>query len=180
LRFPVILKPLDGSSSIGTEIVNDFDQLHYSDTRPPSVAQEYWGGREYTVNLFFDRTQLRCAIPHQRIEIRGGEVAKAVTERLPALLTLAERLGRSLGGRAFGALCFQAIIKADGSIAIFELNARFGGGYPLADHAGATFAEWLVELALGRECSAHARWKPNVLMLRYDASIFHELAMEID
>ena len=134
--------------------------------------QERWLGREYTVNLFFDRQQLRCAIPHLRIETRAGEVSKAVTERVPQLSALASKLGEALRGRAFGSLCFQAIITPGGEAALLEINARFGGGYPLADHAGASFAQWLLEIVLGRECTAHDHWHEHVQMLRYDASVF--------
>jgi carbamoyl-phosphate synthase large subunit len=114
---------------------------------------------------------MHCAIAHERLRVRAGEVEKGVTLRDPALLDLAWRLGRALGG-ASGALCFQARMDADGKPSIFEINARFGGGYPLVHRAGAHFTRWLLEERLGLPRTAHDRWQDDVLMLRFDDAVF--------
>lgn len=75
-----------------------------------------------------------------------------------------------------GVLCFQAFVDRQGRASVFEINARFGGGYPLAHHAGATMARWLLEERLGLPCSAHNAWREGVAMLRYDAAVFLEPA----
>jgi carbamoyl-phosphate synthase large subunit len=175
-NFPVIVKPISGSSSIGLYKVEAVSHLaNLPKSLPGYIAQELHSGQEYTVNLFFDAANLRCTIPHRRLEVRGGEVSKGRTERAPALMNAAERLGTALEGEAFGAICFQAILSEAGEAIIFEVNARFGGGYPLAHHAGAHFAKWLIEIASGQVCSASNNWRENVLMLRYDAALFFEM-----
>ncbi len=173
LNFPVILKPVDGSSSVGLREARDFDAVRPLGLDPTRyLAQEKWTGREYTVNLFFDRTgRLRVAVPHWRYETRAGEVSKGRTERAPLLLELAERLGAALPG-AEGPLCFQSIVTAEGAVMIFEINARFGGGFPLAHRAGARFSRWLLEEAADLPCSADGSWREGVMMLRYDAAVF--------
>jgi len=55
---------------------------------------------------------------------------------------------------------------------VFEINARFGGGYPLADHAGASFARWLLEERLNLPSTAGNKWTAGVAMLRFDAELF--------
>jgi carbamoyl-phosphate synthase large subunit len=174
-RWPLILKPAAGSSSIGIQLARDIDQFRVlASQRADFVAQEFWEGREYTVNIFFDRSgRLRCAIPHFRKETRAGEVSKGITARHPLLMEYAAKLDAALKG-ARGALCFQAIINDQGEGAIFEINARFGGGYPLAHQAGATFSKWLLEEVAGRAISANNDWRDGVMMLRYDAAIFSE------
>lgn len=172
-RWPVILKPAGGSSSKGIEVLRDPGALR----RLPKladdyIAQEWWEGIEYTVNVYFDRSgRHRTSVPHRRIETRTGEVSKGTTERLPILMNIAERLGRALSG-AFGALCFQAIVTSTGEAVVFEINARFGGGYPLAHAAGARFSRWLLEEVVGLPVSAHDQWKDGLTMLRYDAAVF--------
>jgi carbamoyl-phosphate synthase large subunit len=175
LAWPVILKPNDGSRSIGIVSLSSPNALASAATGLSGyIAQEYWGGDEYTVNLFFDgEGRMRCAVPHLRYEVRAGEVSKGITKRQPQLLAIAERLGTLLVG-ARGPLCFQAIVRSNGEAAVFELNARFGGGFPLAHRAGAQVPKWLMEERLGFEPTIPATWRENVAMLRYDQAIYVE------
>jgi carbamoyl-phosphate synthase large subunit len=170
--WPVLVKPRSGCSSNGIRVVSSPDQLAVLEPGADRMVQQLLGGEEYTVNLFFDRTgRMRCAIPHLRCEVRAGEVAKGITRRHAELERIAWRLGTALDG-ARGVLCFQAIIDDAGIPAIFEINARFGGGYPLAHRAGARFAQWLLQEATGYLPDAHNDWQDGVLMLRYDHAIF--------
>jgi carbamoyl-phosphate synthase large subunit len=73
---------------------------------------------------------------------------------------------------AQGPLCFQAILTAAGRYGLFEINARFGGGYPLAHHAGARMSQWLLEEVCGLPVSAHDDWEAGVTMLRFDQAVF--------
>ena len=167
----VLAKPAGGSSSVGIlrgRGPEDFSAL----PEAGYLVQELKVGTEYTVNMFFDQAGfLRCAVPHRRIEVRTGEVSKGRTERVPVLEEAAKKIAKALPG-ARGPLCFQAIVSADGDYAVFEINARFGGGYPLAHAAGATFTQWLLEESAGLRCSAHNEWRSGVTMLRYDAAVF--------
>jgi carbamoyl-phosphate synthase large subunit len=174
--WPVILKPVNGSSSVGIRRAENLDDARLAALeREDYVAQELLSGREYTVNLFFDQAGImRAAVPHYRYEVRGGEISKGITERQPALVNLAWRVGSVLKG-AYGPMCFQAIVSEDGQARIFEINARFGGGYPLAHQAGAAFTRWLLEDAAGLRSTANDDWEAGVVMLRYDAAVFsHE------
>jgi carbamoyl-phosphate synthase large subunit len=172
--WPILVKPRAGSSSIGIHLVTSPDQLAPLQSKGDQMVQEFLRGQEYTVNLFFDCAgRMRCAIPHRRCEVRAGEVAKGLTQRHAELERIAWLLGDTLHG-ARAALCFQAIIDDRGRPTVFEINARFGGGYPLAHHAGARFAQWLLEEATDQHLSAHNDWRDGVLMLRYDATIIHD------
>jgi len=173
LRYPVILKRVDGSSSVGLAEAADGDELRRLRVDPAVyVAQEKWVGREYTVNLFFTESgACPAAVPHWRAELRAGEVSKGVTRRHPLLTDFSARLAQALPG-ARGALCYQAIIAAGGGGVVFEINARFGGGFPLAHRAGARFSRWLLEEAAGLPSSASDDWTEGLAMLRYDAAVF--------
>lgn len=168
--WPLFAKPRHGSAGRGVGPVRGPDDLVDGDE--PFIVQSLLKGAEFTVNMFFDRDgDLRCAIPHERLQVRAGEVEKGITRDNAVLRDLARQLAAVLPGPR-GALCFQAVVDAAGDASVFEINARFGGGYPLADRAGAKFARWLVEETLGGECSAHDRWQPGLAMLRYDSAVF--------
>src|SRR5207237_226248 len=77
--------------------------------------------------------------------------------------------------QAFGAMNFQCFLGVDGVARITEINGRFGGGYPLAYHAGADFPRWLIEAALGREVDRPEyfdQWDDGCTMLRYDDAVY--------
>jgi len=175
---PVIVKPRGGSASIGLRVLRSTDELgaeQGEDVDGDLIVQEHLTGPEYTVNLFFDRAGvLRSVIPHRRIEVRAGEVSKACTVRDARLIVQATRVAELLPG-AVGSLCYQAIDVGPGDEPrLIELNARFGGGYPVAHRAGAPFARWLLEEALGHAPSVGGMtdWREGVTMLRYDAAVF--------
>ncbi|HVF93155.1 MAG TPA: ATP-grasp domain-containing protein [Sphingomonas sp.] len=171
-NWPVLAKPRGGSSSRGIHRVADSDELARFVADEPYIIQEIMRGREFTVNLYFDRGgTLHAVVPHERLRVRAGEVEKGATSRDPTMCSLGWQLGSKLEGAA-GVLCFQAFLSDSGESSIFEINARFGGGYPLVHWAGAPFARWLLEEALGLESSAGDHWRPDALMLRFDDAVF--------
>jgi carbamoyl-phosphate synthase large subunit len=172
IKGPLIVKPNSGSASIG--IIRPQGLAELQALVPEKyIVQELLQGKEYTVNMFFDQKgELRCAIPHLRIEVRSGEVSKGRTEHVSLLTDAATRLSSVLSG-AEGPLCFQAIVDPQtGRYGVFEINARFGGGFPLAHAAGAKFSRWLLEESLGMVPTCTDSWIENVTMLRYDAAVF--------
>lgn len=169
--WPVLLKPRSGSAGRSVSVVRTAADLPRVEDEP-MIVQTLLCGEEWTVNLYIDNAgRVRAVVPHRRIKVRAGEVEKGVTRRAPRLIEIGERIAASLPG-ARGVLCYQAIVAPDGSASVFEINARFGGGYPLADHAGAAFARWLIEARLGMPSSAGNDWAEHVVMLRYDAAVF--------
>jgi len=169
----LIIKPASGSSSLGIHRCRNAAEVTALAPFQPEgcIVQELLRGDEYTVNCYFDADgRLRCAVPHLRMTVRQGEVYKGRTVRLQPLLEMAKRL-EYLPFHFRGAICFQAIVSGAGAW-MFEINARFGGGYPLAHHAGAPFTLWLLEETLGRETGYRCDWREGVTMLRYDQSVF--------
>lgn len=171
LGWPVFGKPVGGSASRGLGTYAAMEALPATFPEP-MMFQPQLSGPEYTVNIFIDRQgALRCVVPHRRLQVRAGEVEKGRTTRREDLRRLAEVVHRALPG-ARGVLCFQVIDDDVHGPRIIEINARFGGGYPLAHHAGARFADWLVEEVEGRPSSANDDWRDGVTMLRYDDAVF--------
>jgi carbamoyl-phosphate synthase large subunit len=169
--WPVFVKPRSGSASRAIRIVGSLDELP-TNVSEPMIAQENLTGPEYTVNAFVDaRGSLQTVITHRRVRIRAGEVEKGITERHPRHAAIARDIVKALP-ELRGAFCFQIIDDAAQGPKVIEINARFGGGYPLADYAGARFARWLLEEVSGLPPSCHDDWQAGVLMLRYDEAIF--------
>lgn len=172
LPYPLLVKPRTGSASKGIRIIPDQASLADFPPQEDDVLQEVVRGDEYTVDLWADRDgQVREAVARRRIDVRGGEVSKAITVRHKAVIELARRVVESLPG-AYGPITVQ--LFADGSaLHVIEINARFGGGFPLSWQAGARYPRWAMQDALGEPMSPRSfSWANSLVMLRYDEAYF--------
>ena len=172
--FPLVVKPRFGSAAHGVAIVGDTTALEVAARVGEVVVETVAAGTEHTIDVLVDRAgACVCAVPRRRIEVRAGEVSKAITVRSATLERLAADVSAALPG-PFGALTIQVFVdEASGQLAIIELNARFGGGYPLSREAGADFPRWMLEDLVGLPSTATADgWRDGLVMLRYDAAVF--------
>jgi carbamoyl-phosphate synthase large subunit len=170
--FPILVKPQSGSASVGIRIVRSVLELsEYVSYTPGLIVEEIAKGDEYTVNVFVQDGHCLCAVPHRRLETRGGEVSKSITVRNERLMSLSCKIAEKLPG-ARGPLNFQCFVDPNGTIAVIEINARFGGGFPLANSAGAKFPLWLLESQFARKSTATTDWEDGLMMLRYDSAVF--------
>lgn len=170
-RLPAIVKPVGGSAGIGVARVADLNHLRIATLGGDFVVQSIAPGIEHTVDVYVSRDG-RClaSVPRRRLEVRAGEVSKAVTVRDELLMDLAKRVFERLPG-AWGVQNIQ--IFTDGEQAsIIEINPRFGGGFPLSWEAGARGSRWLLEEVLGLPLTAGDGWHEGRVMLRYDAAVF--------
>lgn len=175
-RFPLFARPYNGSCSRNTAVIRDAGQLTdalRADTQ--MLFTEYLSPAdhdEYSVDMYYSRDGvLRCAVPRLRIETRQGEVSKGRTARIAAAQLLHEPFGRIAGAR--GCITLQMFInRQTGAAYGIEVNARFGGGYPLSYEAGANFPRWLIEeYLLGRPIEFFDNWERDLTMLRYDEHV---------
>lgn len=167
--FPVIVKPRYGSASVGVRIVQDRFELEGLGSE--YVVEEIAEGPEYTINAYVSRDgRCVCAVPHLRIEVRAGEVAKGVTVKDAELMCLARKIAEALPD-ARGPINIQCK-KGPSGPKVFEINARFGGGFPLAYRAGAVFPTWLLDELNGKEVEWFDGWMENLAMLRFDDAVY--------
>jgi carbamoyl-phosphate synthase large subunit len=167
-QFPgkIIGKPRFGSASKGIVTTPQHERFGND-----YVVQELLTGVEYTVNVYIDKPgNAHAIIPHQRLEVRAGEVSKARTVDHPKLYECAEMIANFLPIK--GPMCFQAIDSGQGTPKVIEINARFGGGYTICHTAGAHFTRYILEQALGHQLSPPPCWNRDLMMLRYDSAVY--------
>jgi carbamoyl-phosphate synthase large subunit len=176
LRFPLFIKPYDGSMSIDTffvETANKLSEQHLSNEK--FMFMEYIDNskfNEFTVDMYYDKSnQLRCLVPRKRIEVRGGEINKGVTVKGYVFDFLKKKLQFIEG--ACGCVTLQLFYNpVTNDIKALEINPRFGGGYPLSYLAGANYPKNIIsEYLLNSEVKPFDDWEDNLLMLRYDDEI---------
>ncbi|MCU4384204.1 ATP-grasp domain-containing protein [Acinetobacter radioresistens] len=176
LRFPVFVKPYDGSLSKGiftAYCAEDIKIEHYAD--PKLMFMEYIAPEDYdefTVDCYYDKaSELKCVVPRKRIFVRAGEVNKGVTKKNVIVTEFNQKLKHISGAR--GCLTIQVFLhKTEDKILGIEINPRFGGGYPLSYLAGANYSQWVIrEYLLNQKIEEFSAWSDNLLMLRYDAEV---------
>jgi carbamoyl-phosphate synthase large subunit len=173
-EFPYFLKPRCGSASMGNSLLKDRADLKALVPRvPDAIVQEFVPGVEHTLDVYTGYNGVpRCVVPRVRIEVRGGEVTKARTARHEGIIATGARVAEALGG-CMGPITIQLILTPDGRIRVIEINPRFGGGVPLAIHAGADSPRWLLMEWQGRRPRIRLdHFRDGVLMLRYHQSFF--------
>ena len=173
--YPLILKPAQGSSSIGvTKIKNLNELLFFFDYIDDAIIQDYIKGDEYTIDILVDFDgKVRCAVPRLRMETRAGEVSKAITINNPTIIDWSYKIAKALKG-SVGCITIQCIKDNNEALKFIEINPRFGGGFPLAAEAGANFPRWILQMLLDIELEHDLQemWNEGQTMLRYDEGIF--------
>lgn len=172
MEFPGFIKPRHGSAARDAHRIASREELEFYLPRVQSpIVQEFLPGPEITTDVICDLAGnfLACA-SRQRIAVRGGEVVKSVTVHHPEIRSACERVAHHLPAR--GPFTLQCLMK-EGSPVFIEINARLGGGLPLAIAAGLDVPAILISLASGRPYQ-HLLREPEVglLMTRCDESIF--------
>ena len=175
-RYPAIAKPYDGSLSRDVHILrNKDDFVDRIRAIPNLMLAQYLDPAEYeefTCDAYYDNGEkLRCVVPRLRLEVRGGEVSKARTVHNNIVELFQTKLSHLPGAR--GCLTFQFFRHRNtGDLYLIEINARFGGGFPLSLAAGADYPAWLyAEWVLGQSVATFSGWEVGLTMLRYDAEV---------
>lgn len=173
-RFPYFIKPREGSAGLGNYKINNLDELEVLCRRVQDpIVQEFVSGVEHTLDVYtgFDGIP-RCVVPRKRLEVRSGEVSKGVIVKNPRIMAVGRKVALALGDTR-GVITVQCMVTPQRRIRVIEINPRFGGGAPLAIHAGADFPKWLMAHHLGRRIRINPTgFKDNLTMLRYDRSVF--------
>ncbi len=176
--LPMFIKPYDGSRSVDTYVIKKEDDLtDYHFKNEKLMFLEYLDHDQYsefTCDLYYSNNhKLKCVVPRKRLEVRDGEVYKALTQNNALVEYVKEHLNTING--AVGCLTVQFFLHNDDPSKIFgiEINPRFGGGFPLSYLAGANFPKWIIEeYLLGKEIeNKFDSWEDNLLMIRYDNEI---------
>jgi len=177
--LPVFIKPISGSRSSNTFTIkkkDEFNSAHFDNDE--LIFFEYLDHDvydEFTCDLYYGKDhRLKSVVPRKRITVLAGEVSRALTRKNELVEFIYEKLEILDGAR--GCINVQFFIhKTDRSIKAIEVNARFGGGYPLSYMAGANFPKLIIEeYFLNKEVSYSDDWKDNMLMLRYNDEVIVE------
>ena len=163
----LVIKPRWGMGSIGVFFAEQPDEvpmlgklcerrigtsyLKYETAATPDqgvLYQERIRGQEFGMDVVCDlEGNYRTAWMREKISMRAGETDVARTLHSPEMEQIARRI--SLPGQR-GNLDVD-MIERDGVYYLFDMNERFGGGYPFSHMAGADLPAALIAWAQGKQ-----------------------------
>ena len=167
----VFVKPRSGSASQDTYRISRDHLEGVLPLVPDPIVQEVLSGPEITIDALLDLAGRPIHfVPRRRIKTLGGESIQGVTlahdVAFEGWIELVLKVSASLG--AIGPLTLQAFLTEAGPV-LTEVNARFGGGFPLAMAAGGAYPSWLLDMVEGRAIEPRlGDYEPGLFMTRYN------------
>ena len=171
VTYPLFAKLNNSSCSVGAQKVYSASEAQeLMKENSDYIFQEFIDADEFTVDVYVNKIGEVCSVvPRQRIEVRAGEVNKALAVKDETIIEAVKDLCEKMDG-SFGVITVQ-LFKKDEQISFIEVNPRFGGGYPLSWRAGADMVGMLIDDYLGKSPSYNDSWADRTLMLRYDDEV---------
>jgi len=168
LKYPVFIKPRNGSASKGLEIIRNQEEWDKVSNQDNYVIQRYiQNKKEYTVDCYVAQDgEIISVVPRERLAVAGGEVMSSKTLHDE---TLEQTTHYVLSKGVFrGPVNIQFIKDMEsGKVYVMEINPRFGGGVITSIEAGADTPSYVLKEYLGQILEVCQDWKPDTLMTRY-------------
>jgi len=171
VTYPLFAKLNNSSCSVGAQkVYSAIEAKELLKENSDYIFQEFIDADEFTVDVYVNKIGEVCSVvPRQRLEVRAGEVNKALAVKDETIINAVKDLCEKMDG-SFGVITVQ-LFKEDENISFIEVNPRFGGGYPLSWRAGADMVGMLIDDYLGKSPSYNDSWADRTLMLRYDDEV---------
>lgn len=175
--FPALLKPRYGSAGKGILKCPNISWFNFFSSNQDLydyVLQKYISGEEITIDIFGDGTgQVISAVQRKRLKVRAGEVERGITVKYSELFEDVVRFSEKF--KPFGPINIQCFYNKEERKKFYtEINARFGGGYPLAYYAGANFPKYIKAMLSGNilDSMIGRDYREGLIMCRFDEAIY--------
>ena len=171
-EYPIFCRPDHDTGGRGAMKVDSrTEALCLGDKLRGMLCQDFISGDEFTVDVFKDMHEnIVTIVPRKRIEVRHGEVSKAVVVKDEVIIEKCRRIAENLSFK--GGICIQ-LFETSTRHLFTEINMRFGSGVILSMAAGADMAGWVVEMLLGEDLCPFYEYKAPFYMARADREFFN-------
>jgi len=170
ISFPVFMKPICGSGSVGAHKVHNLEQAEadWNSGEHDYIIQELMTGGDCDADVYVDTISHKAvtAFSKRKIETRIGGASKTCSFKDPKLFKFIQEICDVFEFN--GPLDMDFFIK-EGEYYLSEINPRFGGAYLHAYGAGVDFIQCIVNNINGIENKVNiGNYDDNILMMMYD------------
>lgn len=182
ISFPVFMKPICGSGSVGAHKVSTLEQAEadWNSGVHDYIIQELMTGGDCDADVYVDTISHKAvaAFSKRKIETRIGGASKTISFKDPKLFAFIQEVCSVFEFN--GPLDMDFFIK-DGEYYLSEINPRFGGAYLHAYGAGVDFIKLIVNNINGIENPVNiGNYDDDVLMLMYDDVVIAKASDLVD
>ncbi len=170
VRFPVFMKPISGSGSVGIGKVNNWEEAEekFNDGKFTYIIQELMTGGDCDADVYVDCISHKpvAVFSKKKIESRIGGASKTISFKDPKLFSFVEEVCSVL---ELNGPCDMDFFIKDGEYYLSEINPRFGGAYLHAYGAGVDFIQLILNNIHGIENhSIIGQYDEDIIMMMYD------------
>lgn len=170
VQFPVFMKPVSGSGSVGIGKVNNWQEAEekFNDGKYKYIIQELMTGGDCDADVYVDCISHKpvAIFSKKKIESRIGGASKTISFKDPKLFQFVEEVCSVL---ELNGPCDMDFFIKDGEYYLSEINPRFGGAYLHAYGAGVDFVKLILNNIHGIENkSIIGQYDEDVIMMMYD------------
>ncbi len=169
IQFPLIVKPKNGSASLGIHKVSSLEELRVLQREFNGlIVQPFIEGEEFGVDCYIDLISKETSniFIKKKISMRAGETDKSVSVIDPHLTMIIEKLVTTL--EPIGPIDIDCFRTKKGYV-VSEINPRFGGGYLHAHGMGENFVSNIIRNLKGRTNGVRRNeYKEGTKMIKYD------------
>lgn len=170
IEFPVFMKPISGSGSVGIGKVNNWEEAEakFNDGKFSYIIQELMTGGDCDADVYVDCISHKpvAAFSKKKIESRIGGASKTISFKDQKLFDFIEEVCSVL---ELNGPCDMDFFIKDGEYYLSEINPRFGGAYLHAYGAGVDFVKLILNNINGVENEPNiGQYEDDVIMMMYD------------
>lgn len=170
ISFPVFMKPISGSGSIGIGKCNNMQEVEekWNDGKFTYIIQELMTGGDCDADVYVDCFSHKpvAVFSKKKIESRIGGASKTISYKDDKLFSFVEEVCSVL---ELNGPCDMDFFIKDGEYYLSEINPRFGGAYLHAYGAGVDFIKLILNNIDGKENhSIIGQYDEDIIMMMYD------------
>ena len=171
IKFPLFIKPRDGSGSIDAHKLKNKEELNFYFNRVNNpIIQEYLPGKEFTVDCLADMNgKIIISIKRERLETKAGISVKGKIIQNQKLDEMVKKISKIITFQ--GPFFIQAKEDSQGEPKLTEINARISGTMSLSSSTGVNIHIIAVKKIMGEQVQI-PKIKKDLYITRHWHDIF--------